>query len=164
MIFLEEVLSLLSKYEIEAIVVGNAAAALQGAPVTTLDVDFMIRDTERNLKKLGELSLEMKASLTRPFEPASNMMRLMTHEIQCDFLFRLDGISKFESLRSKSSKIQIGSQTALVADLKDVIKSKKAAGRDKDLASLPILEKTLSIKNGLSQLEENDLIATDSGS
>ena len=37
---------------LEAILVGNAAAALQGAPVTTLDFDFMFRKTPVNLKKL----------------------------------------------------------------------------------------------------------------
>jgi hypothetical protein len=35
----------------EAIMVGNAAAALHGAPVTTLDIDFMFRKTPTNLKK-----------------------------------------------------------------------------------------------------------------
>jgi hypothetical protein len=37
---------------LEAILVGNAAAALQGAPVTTLDFDFMFRKTPRNLNKI----------------------------------------------------------------------------------------------------------------
>jgi len=32
----------LSKARPEAIMIGNAAAALQGAPVTTLDMDFML--------------------------------------------------------------------------------------------------------------------------
>jgi len=35
--------------KLEAILVGNAAAALQGAPVTTVDFDFMFRTTPVNL-------------------------------------------------------------------------------------------------------------------
>jgi hypothetical protein len=35
---------------LEVVLVGNAAAALQGAPVTALDFDFMFRNTPRNLK------------------------------------------------------------------------------------------------------------------
>ncbi len=36
---------------LEAVMIGNAAA-LQGAPVTTVDVDFFFRRTPANLRKL----------------------------------------------------------------------------------------------------------------
>ena len=42
----------------EAIMVGNAAAAIQSAPVTTLDFDFMYRKTRSNLKKLKQTADE----------------------------------------------------------------------------------------------------------
>lgn len=41
---------------LDAILVGNAAAALHGAPVTTLDFDFMFRNTPLNLKKLRKFA------------------------------------------------------------------------------------------------------------
>ena len=150
MTFLEQLLVAINKESLEVVMVGNAAAALQGAPVTTLDVDFIIRDSETNLRKLKAISENLGASLNRPFEPASNMMRMMNHEIQADFLFRMDGINSFESIRSRASNIQVGSVTTNVASLEDIIRSKKAAGRDKDLASLPILEKTLKIKKNVT--------------
>jgi hypothetical protein len=34
--------------------VGNAAAALHGAPVTTLDIDFMFRKNPTNMRKLKD--------------------------------------------------------------------------------------------------------------
>ena len=34
------------------VMVGNAAAAIQGAPVTTVDIDFLFRKTPVNVKKL----------------------------------------------------------------------------------------------------------------
>ena len=86
MTFLEQLLVAINKESLEVVMVGNAAAALQGAPVTTLDVDFIIRDSETNLRKLKAISENLGASLNRPFEPASNMMRMMNHEIQADFL------------------------------------------------------------------------------
>jgi hypothetical protein len=42
----------LEEHRLEAILIGNAAAALHGAPVTTLDLDFMFRPTRTNLRKL----------------------------------------------------------------------------------------------------------------
>jgi hypothetical protein len=42
---LRDALGALNRARLEAVMIGNAAAALHGAPVTTIDVDFMFRDT-----------------------------------------------------------------------------------------------------------------------
>ena len=42
--------------------------------------------------------------------------------------------------------MKIGKQTLTVASLEDVIRSKEAAGRKKDLAALPILRDTLAVQ------------------
>lgn len=42
---LAHIAQLLAKHRLDAVLIGNAAAALQGAPVTTVDLDFMFRDT-----------------------------------------------------------------------------------------------------------------------
>jgi hypothetical protein len=81
---------LLAKHRPEAILIGNAAAELQGSPVTTVDLDFMFRATAPNLRK-----------------------------------------------------VSFGRHDLLVASLRDIIRSKKAAGRAQDRAVLPILRKTV---------------------
>ena len=48
---LERVVAALKKVKLEAILVGNVAAVLQGVPVMTQDIDFFVRDTEVNRKK-----------------------------------------------------------------------------------------------------------------
>ncbi len=40
---------------LEAIVIGNSASMLNGAPVTTQDIDLLIRDTRLNRHKLTRL-------------------------------------------------------------------------------------------------------------
>lgn len=80
---------------------GNTAAALHGAPVTTIAFDFMFRATPANLAKLKRFADGMRAE-----------------------------------------QITIGSQRLWVADLADIIASKRAAGRARDKAILRTLETT----------------------
>jgi len=55
----------------------------------------------------------------------------------------IDGIRSFEGLRKRALAVPLGDARILVAGLADIIKSKKAAGRPRDLAVLPVLEKVL---------------------
>jgi hypothetical protein len=48
----------LNNVKLEAVMIGNAASALQGAPVTTLDIDFMFRETPKNMEKLKSFAIE----------------------------------------------------------------------------------------------------------
>jgi len=129
---------------LEVILVGNAAAALQGAPVTTLDFDFMFRKTPTNLKKIKKVAEALGMTSSQPFYPASDLYRLIEKSsgIQLDFMSRLHGVKSFESLKSRASEVYFGTSRIFVADLKDIIRSKRALGRDKDLAVIDILEKT----------------------
>ncbi len=145
---LTKIAQTLENCRLEAILVGNAAAALQGAPVTTLDFDFMFRKTPVNLKKLKKVAEALEMSSTQPYYPASDLYRLVEKKsgIQLDFMSELHGVKSFESLKSRASEVYFGRARMLVADLKDVIRSKGGLGRDKDLAVLYILEKTQSEK------------------
>ncbi len=49
---LEKLARALHEADLDVILIGNAAAVLQGAPVTTVDFDFFFRKTPRNLQKL----------------------------------------------------------------------------------------------------------------
>ena len=104
---LELAARLCAKHRLDVVLIGNAAAALQGAPVTTMDLDFMFRKTAGN------------------------------------FMAKVDGIRKFESLRARATAVRFGPHALPVADLADIIRSKTAAGRPQDRAVLSILRKTL---------------------
>jgi len=69
--FLVTIAEALDAVGLEAILVGNAAAALHGAPVSTLDFDFMFRKTPANLGKLKKLAERLDAVIFRPYYPAS---------------------------------------------------------------------------------------------
>ena len=43
--------------------IGNAAAAIQGAPATTLDIDFCIQENDATVAKLTKVAKELDAEL-----------------------------------------------------------------------------------------------------
>lgn len=143
----------LHKAKLETILIGNAAAALQGAPVTTVDVDFMFRKTSLNLKKLKVFADEFNAIILRPYYPVSDLYRVTNDidNLQVDFLSTIHGISSFASLRSRADKVEFAGQSLLVADLADIIKSKTAAGRPQDKAVLGVIKKVLDEKKAIKK-------------
>ena len=130
---------------LEAVLIGNAAAALRGAPVTTVDFDFLFRKTPRNLAKLKALAKGLRATILRPYYPVSDLYRVVRDDdgLQVDFMATIHGVRSFEGLRDRATWIAIGDASVLVASLADIIRSKRAAGRPRDLAVLEILETAL---------------------
>ena len=146
--FLAKLLRALADVRLEAIVVGTGAAAMQGVPIMTEDIDLLIRDTPRNRQKLTALCAATGGTLV-DVSPLADVKRLIGMEVTVDFIFDgLPGGLTFESLRSRSVRVPIGKEVALAASLKDVIESKEAAGRPKDRAQLPILRDTARV-NGI---------------
>ncbi|MBW1697664.1 MAG: nucleotidyltransferase [Deltaproteobacteria bacterium] len=145
---LKKIARALNQARLEAVMVGNAAAALQGAPVTTLDIDFMFRKTPTNLRKLKAFARELDAQILKPFYPVSSLYRVINDDtgLQVDFMSVLHGIKSFESLRSDAVEVEFEGYPLKIASLEKIIHSKKALGRPRDLAVIEILEKTLDEK------------------
>jgi hypothetical protein len=134
----------LNENRLEAILIGNMAAALHGAPVSTIDIDLYFRKTPANMRKLKQVATALEAVILRPYYPASALFRLQRDRdgLQIDFMGQIDGVKSYESVRGRAASYDIGGQKVLAASLDDIIRSKRAAGRAKDLAVIDILEKT----------------------
>ena len=104
----------------------DADAALQGAPVTTVDFDFLFRKTPRNLAKLRSLAAALEATVLRPYYPASDLYRLTRDDdgLQVDFMGTIHGVRSFSGLRDRATTIELRGVRLLVASLADVIKSR----------------------------------------
>ncbi len=128
--------------------IGNAAAALHGAPVTTLDFDFMFRDTPANLRKLKAVAKSLRATILHPFFPVSKLYHVVNDDLglQIDFMPVLHGVRSFEGLRARATEETVSGEKLWLASLADIIKSKRAAARPRDLAVLPVLELVLHEK------------------
>lgn len=142
---LARVAALLKKRRLSAVLIDNAAAALQGAPVTTMDLDFMFRKTPANLAKLKRIADDLDAVVMRPYYPASGLYRMVRDRdgLQLDFMSRVDGVRSFEALRARSLRVAFRGAELLVADLEDIIRSKETSDRPQDRAVLRVIRKTL---------------------
>jgi len=148
--FLTALATELRRARIEAIVVGNMASILNGAPVLTQDVDLLVRDTPLNRKKLKRLAVAMGGVGPEPISGLTSTERIYGALVPIDILYdqMIGGVGglKFASVRSRSHSEVVGHEMLTVASLADVIKSKTAAGRKKDKAVLPILHDTLATR------------------
>jgi hypothetical protein len=143
---LVRVAKLLRQHNLGAILIGNAAAALQAAPVT-----FLFRKTPASMKKLKALAGSLDAFILRTYYPVSGLYRIARDEdgLQLDFMTVIDGIRSFEGLRKRAKTIRVDDAELTVAALSDIIKSKKSAGRACDLVVLDVLEKALDEESRL---------------
>jgi hypothetical protein len=115
--------------------------------VTTVDFDFMFRKTARNLQKLKALARALDATVLRPYYPAADLYRVVRDDgLQLDFMVAIHGIRSFEGLRDRATVLEIEDTSIRVASLPDIIKSKKAARRPRDIAVIDVLEKALEAR------------------
>lgn len=143
---IERVIAAFRKYRLEAILIGNAAAAIQGAPVTTDDFDFFFLSTVKNLEKLEAIAADWGTDLIQPYEATSDLYRIRTDDLQIDMMAYIGQRLTFEGVCSRADEVRMKAGKLLVASLGDVIKSKRAAGRAKDRAVLSLLEQVLREK------------------
>jgi predicted nucleotidyltransferase len=75
----------------------------------------------------------------------SDLYRVVRDDgLQIDFMGSIHGIRSFEGVRDRADTIEIDGVPLRVASLADIIRSKRAARRPRDLAVLDILEKALA--------------------
>jgi len=147
--YLNELAEWFAKLRLDTVMIGNAAAAINGAPVTTLDVDFMLKQTDENYRKLAVLAQRMRCQfIEMKLLDNKYMYRLVNQAdmLVIDFLFAPAGIESLEALKKNSMDVFFGEHVLRIAALEDILASKRMAGRPKDMAIIPILEMTLNEK------------------
>jgi predicted nucleotidyltransferase len=143
-----QVVKALHRHRIDFVIIGNCAAQMLGAPVTTGDIDIYVRRTPANLRKLVLFLRDLgKDGVTPSAMARSRVCEFETAHAKIDVVFSPVGMRRFESVRSRRIEIPLPGAKAWVASLDDVIASKSAAGRAKDRPVLPILRALLEYRN-----------------
>ncbi len=152
-------LRILRSHDVAFVVIGGVAARLRGAPLLTQDVDITPEPTAVNMGRLAAALDAMEARLRSASETegvafpldadllaTKQLWTLTTKHGDLDLVLEPAGFAGFEELADGASPLRVATQPDLyveVASLSDVIASKEEAGREKDLAALPLLRTTL---------------------
>ena len=124
---LVEIADAFADAQLEAILIGNAGAALQGAPVTTLGFDFLYRPSAANETKLWKVAQTLGGHLSQPIPTVSTVYRILRpdNQLQIDLTSQVHGIASFNRLRSQAARVEIDGRTIVVASLADIVKIAK---------------------------------------
>jgi predicted nucleotidyltransferase len=147
---------------VEFILVGGVAAALNGAPVDTLDVDVVHSRNAVNVDKLlavlESLDAVSRIQSERRLKPAASHLagpghvNLMTRYGPLDVLGTVGKNLSYDDLLPHSHEMDIGGGLKVrVLDLETIIAIKESIGGEKDRLALPILRRTLEEKRKSGQ-------------
>lgn len=146
------ILELLEQHGVEYVVVGGVAAVLQGAPVTTFDLDALIKVDPRNVDRVAGALAALDARYrehgglrpSRDDVAAGGHLLLMTDSGPFDVLGFIGGGRRYEDVAGSAVTLAVGDLTIKVLPLVALIEEKKTLGRDKDLAVVKLLEAVLA--------------------
>ncbi len=148
----------LIKAEVNFILVGGLAAVVQGAPVTTMDVDIVHSRSAENIVKLltylnsiGAFHRRLDEKIIFPSERdiSGKGHNLFSTQLgPLDVLAVIEEGKTYEDLLEHTVDVKFRGHTIKVLDLKTMIELKKASKDIKDKQRLPILDETLRQLHG----------------
>lgn len=147
-----EILAALDRHGVMYVLVGGYAAQLHGSTLPTTDVDITPASDHENLDRLAAALRELDAGIRvddlpdgLPFDTSADALagmrtlNLRTAHGDIDLTFAPDGTDGYPDLIRAATPRRVADIVVQVASLDDVIRSKQAAARAKDLRALPDL-------------------------
>lgn len=162
MINFEKVIRTLDGARVDFIIVGGLAATIHGAARLTQDIDFVYARTEPNIARLVDAFTPYAPYLRGapaglPFEWSTTTVQrglnftLTTTIGDIDLLGEIVGGGDFDALLEVSVTVDLFGCPCRCLDLPDLIRTKRAAGRPKDLEAIAELEVLLQERDSTSR-------------
>lgn len=134
------------------VLIGALAARLHGFPRLTADADITPAGDKPNLERLAAALKELRAKVYTESVPEglafdcsaaalarARMWNLVTSAGRLDIAFEPAGVEGYDDLKKDAERFEAFGVRFLVASLDDIIRSKEAAGRPKDLDDVAIM-------------------------
>ena len=129
----------LNKAGVDYLFIGKSGAIILGYPDTTQDVDIYprkdIENGKRIIKALVKLGFSLDEKTKEAIIKGKDFIQVKSGPFDIDLVFAPDGFEDYDEVLARSVKIR----QFPVANIKDIIKSKEAAKRERDLRDLPLL-------------------------
>jgi hypothetical protein len=148
----ELLLEALSRHKVKFVLIGALAARLHGFPRLTADADITPASDKPNLERLASALRELDARVYTESVPEglafdlsatalsrARMWNLVTKAGRLDIAFEPAGVAGYDDLKKDAERFEAFGVRFLVASLDDIIRSKEAAGRPKDVDDVAIL-------------------------
>ena len=152
----EEIVRVLNEHGVVCVLIGGFAAWLQGSPIPTEDVDIVPATDRDNYARLSaaltELDAHVRAAGVEPQQfshdadslAATHVWNLTTKYGDLDITACPTGTRGYDDLRREALEVTIRGVQVKLASLADIVRSKEAAGRDKDRRALPVLRELVA--------------------
>jgi hypothetical protein len=152
----DRIVAVLHAHGVRFIIIGGTAAYIHGSPLVTEDIDVVPKADAANLARLSTALTELEAKIRNSHEEplpfrhdatslaASVFWHLRTKYGDLDISFTPSGTQGYPDLKRDATSVVLSGTPAELASLADIIRSKEAAGRDKDRRALPILRELLA--------------------
>ncbi len=135
----QEIRDALNRHGCRYLFIGKSGAILLGFPDTTQDTDLFVERSAENgralVAALRELGFQLDTSQVADIERGKDFVQLKNGPFDLDLVFAPDGLERFEEAWMR----HIDVDGFPICHLDDIIKSKAATNRRKDLESLPRL-------------------------
>ena len=126
---------------VDYLFIGKSGAVLLGFPSVTQDVDVFAARTPENGRRivtaLGTVGFQLSPELEDAIVAGKDFVQIKTGPFDVDLIFAPDGIPDFAAAKTRALKVE----GFWIANLRDIIASKRASGRQKDLLDLEYLER-----------------------
>jgi hypothetical protein len=135
----QEIRDACNRQGVRYLFIGKSAAFLLGFPDTTQDADLFVERSPENCRALvvvlRNLSFVLSDSEAAQVERGKALVQLRNGPFDLDLIFAPDGIERFEDAWKRHVEVE----GFPVCHIDDVIASKAATHRPKDIESLPRL-------------------------
>lgn len=128
------------KHGVDYLFIGKGGAILLGYPGTTQDVDLFPRKSRDNGRRIVAALTEIGFSLSEADRAeildGKDFVQMSAGPFDVDLVFAPDGIESYDEAARKAVLVE----NFPVMSIADIIASKRAAGRKRDLVELDLLD------------------------
>jgi len=132
----EEIRDAFARHGVRYLFIGKSGAILLGFPDTTQDADLYVDNSAENAQAAVAALRDLGFALTHPqveeIQRRKDFVQLKSGPFDLDLIFAPDGIERFEDAWRRHVEVE----GYPVCHLDDIIASKEATHRQKDLESL----------------------------